>query len=208
MPRIPALAALTALTALAALAALAVVTPSCASHPPQARLDCRHDTSACADGFTCAEAAGGWSCVRPEPVLVVSDQARLNLRRLYDASVAYYKADQVDRAGAILPRSFPDSVGRTPAEPFACSDGLPVPLAPRAADWEAATWDRLGFSPRDPLFFRYEYVSEGTAAGARFTARALGDLNCDGVLSTYEISGEIDANFNVTEQTRVLNSDE
>ena len=49
----------------------------------------------------------------------------------------------------------------------------------------------------DPHYYSYEYVSEGTGTSARFTARAVGDLDCDGVLSTFERVGAVDAALNV-----------
>src|SRR5688500_8890032 len=59
--------------------------------------------------------------------------------------------------------------------------------------WDTATWEKLHFVMRDAHYYRYEYQSAGdTADGgtATFTARALGDLDCDGVDEVQEITGE------------------
>jgi hypothetical protein len=65
--------------------------------------------------------------------------------------------------------------------------------APRPDDWADATWQALSFRIEDAHRFRYEYVSEGTGPEARFAARAVGDLDCDGVYSTFERTGVVDA---------------
>jgi type IV pilus assembly protein PilA len=50
----------------------------------------------------------------------------------------------------------------------------------------------LGFSMAQPQYFMYSYESTGVGnAGDEFTARANGDLNGDGVTSTFEISGRV-----------------
>lgn len=122
-------------------------------------------------------------------------EAQANLRRMYDGAVAFYFEEQVGPDGTPLPRRFPRSAGPTPARPF-CADG--EKFQPRADDWAAPGWTELGFALHDPHYFRYEFISEGEGAGARFTARALGDLDCDGVLSTFERVGTIDARGNVS----------
>jgi hypothetical protein len=45
----------------------------------------------------------------------------------------------------------------------------------------------LGFEMTFPQYFQYEYDSTSTG----FVARAHGDLDGDGIFSTYEISGEL-----------------
>ena len=48
-----------------------------------------------------------------------------------------------------------------------------------------------------PQYFMYSYSASGTAghAGDTFTAQAQGDLNGDGVLSLYQLTGSITANY-------------
>jgi type IV pilus assembly protein PilA len=56
-----------------------------------------------------------------------------------------------------------------------------------AADGPKAGFACLHFELNDPQYFRYEY--EANAKG--FVVRAQGDLNSDGVLSTFETKGEL-----------------
>jgi hypothetical protein len=53
--------------------------------------------------------------------------------------------------------------------------------------WAHPTWHELSFEIASPHRYSYEFVTDG----ARFIARALGDLDGDGVLSTFERTGQI-----------------
>lgn len=123
-------------------------------------------------------------------------EARINMRRLYEASVAYYHQDRVGPDGTPLLRAFPPSVPLTPAADR-CATGDHA-YAPDAAPWQHRGWRALNFSVDDPHYYRYEFISSGTGRDAMFTARAVGDLDCDGVYSTFERTGTIDAEDNVT----------
>ncbi len=56
------------------------------------------------------------------------------------------------------------------------------------ADWEGAPWHELHFSIPQPQCYAYSFASSGTGAQASATGTAQGDLNGDGVLSTYSLS--------------------
>lgn len=118
--------------------------------------------------------------------------AKANIRRIFDASVTYYTNEFADRDGRVLPRQFPRTVGLTPSVEAACVDGVRQPLPPAPEAWSDPTWKSLGFSVDQPDIYRYEFVSTGTGVGAMFTARALGDLNCDGVYATFERIGVVE----------------
>lgn len=82
---------------------------------------------------------------------------------------------------------FPDSVGLTPAAP---------PRGTKEADppgtWDAPTWQALGFRPAAdgaPHAFAFSFDAPKPAEG--FVARAHGDLDGDGLTSTFEIRGRI-----------------
>jgi type IV pilus assembly protein PilA len=90
-----------------------------------------------------------------------------------------------------------------------------------AADWNNAAdsaagigWPCLRFSMNDPQYFQYGYVrnaaADATGAAGQFTATAQGDLNGDGVLSTFTLLGQIQANgvLNVAPNITDLNPDE
>ena len=83
--------------------------------------------------------------------------------------------------------SFPPSVALTPAD---------VPRGERVSDppgtWDHLTWRALGFKIEGPHAFSFEFESaivKGTDV-ARFSAKARGDLDGDGQLSTFEVQGE------------------
>jgi type IV pilus assembly protein PilA len=53
-------------------------------------------------------------------------------------------------------------------------------------------WQCVKFSMGDPQYYMYNYVATGTtAAGATFTASGNGDLDGDGVLSTFSLQATI-----------------
>ncbi len=81
--------------------------------------------------------------------------------------------------------AYPASVGLTPAR---------VPAGQRVVDppgtWDHPTWRRLDFHVQGPHCFAYEFESSLRAGSSSFSVRAHGDLDGDGVLSTFEMSGD------------------
>jgi type IV pilus assembly protein PilA len=67
------------------------------------------------------------------------------------------------------------------------------------AEWNTGSssvgWTCLKFSMQDPQYYMYSYSASGTtgASGDTFQTIAQGDLNGDGVASTFSISGAIQA---------------
>jgi hypothetical protein len=96
----------------------------------------------------------------------------------------------VDRAGTILPKQFPVTTPLTPAAP-ACIGYVPVPHHFTDADWSHPTWVALGFRPEAPSYFQFEFISDGIGRGSHFTVRAVGDLDCDGMTTTFELPGVV-----------------
>lgn len=81
--------------------------------------------------------------------------------------------------------AYPASVGLTPAK---------VPAGQRVVDapgtWDHATWRRLDFRMNEPHGFSYQFESRNARGTSTFAARAYGDLDGDGVTSTFELMGE------------------
>lgn len=100
-------------------------------------------------------------------------EAEHNLRRLYDSAASRYETT----------RALPPDLPRTPAEP-GCGAKLPWP---NDAD---SGWRDLDFSPADPLYYAYEVQAD--PVGEVLTFRAVGDLDCDGNLSTFELTARVD----------------
>jgi hypothetical protein len=88
-------------------------------------------------------------------------------------------------AGRPAEAAYPESVPLTPAE---------VPRGERATDpagsWEHPTWRALDFSWSVPHCFSFAFESKNQKSASTFRARAHGDLDGDGILSTFVIGGE------------------
>src|SRR4051794_27115134 len=97
------------------------------------------------------------------------------LGRLGAAAVAYAESNE----------RFPDSAPLTPSTP---------PRGKKEADppgtWDTPTWKALAFRPSaEGVPHGYAFSFESTQAGGAFVAQARGDLDGDGILSTFEIRG-------------------
>jgi type IV pilus assembly protein PilA len=116
-----------------------------------------------------------------------STEAVMSLRRLYEGSRSYYMDIGTARGtDGALPLAFPVTEVVTPAA--SCCANVGHKCAPNPAVWDSSTWNSLHFDMPDPHYYRYEYASSGTETDATFTARAIGDLDCDGILSTFEMT--------------------
>ena len=110
------------------------------------------------------------------------------LDKIAKGATVYYTTPTIARDGTKLPCRFPDSVKTTPPAGTCCKskDGR-CPAS--VDDWNHETWSQLSFQVNDAHFFSYKFSSSGEGANARFTATAYGDLDCDGVFSTFERYG-------------------
>ena len=137
-------------------------------------------------------------------------EATMNIRKIFDSSVAYFNEEHALRGGGIVPRQFPASSAVTPGS-TACTAGSSQKIAPNAAMFSSASWQALNFSVDDPFYYQYSFDSTGTTAtgvGSKFTARANGDLDCDSTLSTFERVGTVDASNNVNGGAGLFQQDE
>jgi hypothetical protein len=102
------------------------------------------------------------------------------LDRLVTSAVAY--AD-----GRPQEISFPPSA---PLTPIQVPRGVRAPDPPEA--WEHLTWRSLKFKFEEPHAFAFKFDSqlEPETQVMRFVATAHGDLDGDGMLSTFEVRGE------------------
>jgi hypothetical protein len=90
-------------------------------------------------------------------------------------------------------RALAPSTEITPAAGACC--GMPGDRCPPdKALWTLPGWQALRFSMDEPHHYSYRYVAEEKG----FTVSAYGDLNCDGVFSTFEMAGTVQADGSVT----------
>jgi len=96
-------------------------------------------------------------------------------------------------SGCATELAYPESVGLTPAK---------VPAGQRVLDppgtWDHPTWRHLDFGFTTPHAFSFAFESHNSSKEAHFVARAQGDLDGDGVLSTFELPGEVKGNATPT----------
>lgn len=116
------------------------------------------------------------------------------LNRMWAGSVTYYSVDHVDSGGNILTRYFP-GLGTPAVDELSgqcgCQSGGRCPGNGTA--WVGdAVWQALTFSIPDAHFYKPQYTGgAGVDTAATFTARVLGDLDCDSVLATFQRTGSV-----------------
>jgi prepilin-type N-terminal cleavage/methylation domain-containing protein len=117
-----------------------------------------------------------------------SAEATQNVRRMYEGARSYFISAGVTRGtpNQQLDFQFPPSELATPAV-TCCLGGLGGKCNPSPTLWDRPTWNALGFEIHDAFYYQYEFVSSGAGTNAQFTARALGDLDCDTTFSTFEM---------------------
>jgi len=120
-------------------------------------------------------------------------EATMNVRKLFDSSVSYYEGEHADVNGTILAKQFPvagSSVGPSPAANSCCGQAGDK-CKPLPANFDNPGWASLNFSVDDPFYFWYQYLSTGVETAAVFQAYAYGNLDCDGIYSTFQRSGQV-----------------
>jgi len=118
-----------------------------------------------------------------------STEALIQLHKIYAASRTYIiELHHAAGSSVVIPPQFPVTEAPTPDTTCCSQTGhkcLPNPTA-----WNLPTWQALQFSVDMPHYYRYAYTSAGSGPGSSFHAQAYGDLNCNGVYSTFELYGE------------------
>src|SRR5688572_29886189 len=98
-----------------------------------------------------------------------------------------YLVERVAQYAAAHGRVPPEAAGPTPL-PDCCEQG--GICAEDTSRWASAGWQALQFSIDDDHRYTYEYIPDPSGRSA--TVRAIGDVDCDDVLGTYEVKFEID----------------
>ncbi len=128
-----------------------------------------------------------WSAYGDHMATARSAEAVINVGRLFNTFVARAQTS---------PRWCPGTVlGPTPAFSVRCAAGPGGKCNPSlqpagAGQYSLEEWDAWrGFGLEQPHHYHYTFVSEPVTGGCKFTAAAHGDLDDDGVFSTFERSG-------------------
>jgi type II secretory pathway pseudopilin PulG len=115
-----------------------------------------------------------------------------SLAAIGQASAGYY-----DDSDATQPAGAPETAVRAMRHfPPPSRASVPADLADihgkryqsTLADWQPSPWRELHFSIPQPQCYAYSFDSTGTGPQAIATASARGDLNGDGLLSTYRLT--------------------
>lgn len=117
-------------------------------------------------------------------------EASEQLARMHDGASAYWLARHAGPRGEPLTRCLPDRAGPTPAAPTV--DPVDVDFGAEATPG-APTWRALGFASDRPTRYTYSFEPARSGCGVRVATKAVavviraqGDLDGDGVLSTFE----------------------
>jgi type IV pilus assembly protein PilA len=117
-----------------------------------------------------------------------SAEATTQLEKMYNGARIYW-LEPHGTPGAItaLAPQFPATRPATPA--ISCCASGSSRCIPSAAEWQDPTWVGLAFSLDDPHYYQYEFIS----SASEFTARAIGNLDCDSVFSSFSMIGRVDS---------------
>jgi prepilin-type N-terminal cleavage/methylation domain-containing protein len=119
-------------------------------------------------------------------------EALAHLNKIASGAVAYYNTEHADGAGNVVDAQFPGPSG--PAEWAAHCGCLPTARCPGSSPaWDHPVWLALSMGIRDPHHFIPGYTAAGVKTNANFTATAYSDLDCDGVVATFQRVGTVNA---------------
>ncbi len=139
-------------------------------------------------------------------------EATEGLDKINVGAKSYFQADHYDSAGNLLPKFFPQSETMTPvATGGCCNDGTTAPKCSgttHTALWNNNGWRALQFQQTDNHYFTFAYTNNAQSnKSAGYTSEAAGDLDCDGVASSYKYIGTIDTEFGVTAKGPIIDNE-
>ncbi len=121
-------------------------------------------------------------------------EARIELAKMFDSVSSYHMEN------GRCPGGLQGDAGSTPPISVNCNLGqggrcIPGDAYPASAWTENEAWSALGFEIAGEHYFHYNLRwSQDSSGACQFTAQAFGDLDDDGVFSTYERAGAADVN--------------
>ncbi len=115
----------------------------------------------------------------------MASEAMVTIRRIADGASVYAMEERVDPADPMTVKTGPPPAApMTPAAGSCCKEPEGT-CAPDKGNWDHEGWKAVNFEPDHPHRYSYEVEVKGQTV----TVRAVGDLDCDGILSTYESVG-------------------
>jgi hypothetical protein len=119
-----------------------------------------------------------------------------SLMAIAEAAAAYYDASDANQPAGTTPeaahamRHFPppSKAGVPPDATFVKGARYQSTLA----DWSGSPWAELRFSIPQPQYYSYSFESQGSGVQAKAVVVAHGDLDGNGVVSTFKLTIECD----------------
>ncbi len=113
-------------------------------------------------------------------------EAHESLYKIRLGAREYFIIDHWNGKGQLLVRQFPTIVDVPAAGPY-CARQTTSNM-----EWINGGWDSLIFALDEAHYYRYSFQTGGKSYLSKYTAYALGDLDCDKVWSTFMIRGHVD----------------
>jgi prepilin-type N-terminal cleavage/methylation domain-containing protein len=104
-----------------------------------------------------------------------------NLRKIYDGEQAYFYEEKTDAGGIVMTKYFVE-LPQTPAVPD---------INKQVGNFEANGFATIRFSADSPVLYCYSVATGGSDLTASFTARAVGDIDGNGITSLFERVGSV-----------------
>jgi len=128
---------------------------------------------------------------------VRSAEAQINIKKIVDLEIAYFKKPNFDESGIELLKKF-----------RACPTTPSYPSSEKKKFIADKDWNELEFSPNGPVYYSYEVKTRGEGSYSEATINVRGDLDDDGVYSTYSINLYIDQETQEIKQSELIKINE
>ena len=114
----------------------------------------------------------------------------------------YFQSEHVNESGVPLAKQFPTSTADfTPkvlgVSGNTCCSAPGTKCQGLSDNWTSSTWQSLHFALENNHYYQYFFQSGGFDTGAKFTARARGNLDCDTTTATWERGASVTAEYEV-----------
>lgn len=140
--------------------------------------------------FSPIEVAAGFAVIGS--LLAVMTPAFIKNLHASSMTEALSGLQQLSARATALAEAAPQTAAYPPSAPLTPAN---VPRATLVVDppgtWSHPTWRLLAFELTGPHAYSFQFDSHNAADASTFSAEARGDLDGDGVLSTFRITGSV-----------------